>query len=70
MFEFEFDDPLLPFKYHKPALAVLFQLPPTLSTVSPENTNAAPVGDICPVFCFFTFARGSALPLALPLKEV
>lgn len=29
MFEFEFEAELLPFKFHNPALAVLFHLPPT-----------------------------------------
>ena len=34
MFVFVLDAELLPFKYHNPAFAVLFQAPPTLSTVN------------------------------------
>lgn len=37
MFAFAFVAVLLPFRYHRPALAVLFQLPPELSTTPVES---------------------------------
>ena len=69
MLEFEFDAELLPLRYHKPALPALFQLPPQLRT-TPRRPISAARAEINALYFVFQCARGSARPLALPLKEV